>query len=474
MKHFWMTAAVGALCAFAVQAWAAPQTELLELVATKHHHLRGAQAAEHAGKTHKHAKSSKASGKASKSKRAHRGAKSRQEEAVRSRHGGSLRSRRAEARAAREEAARPRHEAGGRSRRHAVVISDIKSDKARSVRVGRRDTLAGIARKTGVSVEALARLNRLHKPYHVHSGAYLKLPTRRYYIVKSGDTLYSLSRRFGVDAEDLSAFNSVGLGKPIRSGQKLYLPDEAADANARAEPEPETVERPARRTSRTPSFAPIPYTPLPTIPQPSNEAPSSSAPNTTQPVPPQQGFGPENGGPAVQLFQMVPDRPRTPSYQTPAPSGGRPAIIQTSPPPTAAEVVAAGRGKFAWPADGTLISVFGPTPNGQRNDGVNILAPVGEAVRAAADGQVVYAGDQVPSFGNLVLVKHDGGWVTAYAHMSKILVRNRDQVVQGQQLGEVGQTGSVDRPQLHFEIRYAASAKDKATPVDPGLLLPQH
>jgi murein DD-endopeptidase MepM/ murein hydrolase activator NlpD len=95
-------------------------------------------------------------------------------------------------------------------------------------------------------------------------------------------------------------------------------------------------------------------------------------------------------------------------------------------------------------------------------------------VRAAADGQVVYAGDQVPSFGNLVLVKHDGGWVTAYAHMSRILVKNRDQVMQGQELGEVGQTGSVDRPQLHFEIRYAASPKDKATPVDPGLLLPQH
>ena len=473
MKHFWMTAAVGALCAFAVQAWAAPQTQLLELVATKHHHLRGAQAAEHPGKSHKHAKgakSSKSSAKASRSKSGRHSAKSRREEAVRSRHGGSLRSRRAEARAAREEAARPRHEAGGRSRRHAVVVSDIKSDKARSVKVGRRDTLAGIARKTGVSVEALARLNRLRKPYHVRSGAYLKLPTRRYYIVKSGDTLYSLSRRFGVDAEDLSAFNSVGRGKPIRSGQKLYLPDEAADANARREPEPEPVERPARRTSRSPSFAPIPYTPLPTTPQPSNETPSSPAPaEETAPAAGAQ----TPGAPAVQPFQMAPERPRTPSYQAPAPSGGRPAIIQTSPPPTAAEVVSAGRGKFAWPANGTLISVFGPTPNGQRNDGVNILAKVGEPVRAAADGQVVYAGDQVPSFGNLVLVKHDGGWVTAYAHMSKILVHNRDQVVQGQQLGEVGQTGSVDRPQLHFEIRYAASAKDKATPVDPGLLLPQ-
>ncbi len=275
MKHFWMTAAVGALCAFAVQAWAAPQTELLQLVATKHHHLRGAQAAEHAGKSHKHAKgtkSGKTSAKASRSRSARRGARSRHEDVVRSHHGGSLRSRREEARLAREESQGSRQD-GRRSRRHAVVVSDVKSDAARSVKVGRRDTLASIARKTGVSAEALARLNRLHKPYHVRSGAYLKLPTRRYYVVKSGDTLYSLSRRFGVDAGDLSAFNSVGLGKSIRSGQKLYLPNEAADANASREPAPEPVERPTRRTSHQPSYAPIPYTPLPVTPQASSEAP---------------------------------------------------------------------------------------------------------------------------------------------------------------------------------------------------------
>jgi murein DD-endopeptidase MepM/ murein hydrolase activator NlpD len=79
----------------------------------------------------------------------------------------------------------------------------------------------------------------------------------------------------------------------------------------------------------------------------------------------------------------------------------------------------------------------------------------------------------VPSFGNLVLIKHPGGWVTAYAHMGRILVKNRDAVVQGQEIGVVGQTGQVDRPQLHFEIRYAPSPKDKAAPVDPALVLPQ-
>jgi murein DD-endopeptidase MepM/ murein hydrolase activator NlpD len=94
-------------------------------------------------------------------------------------------------------------------------------------------------------------------------------------------------------------------------------------------------------------------------------------------------------------------------------------------------------------------------------------------VRAAAAGEVVYAGNQVPGFGDLVLVKHANGWVTAYAHLDKISVQMRQTVMQGQELGQVGNTGGVATPQLHFEIRYAASVSDKAKPMDPALLLPQ-
>ncbi len=147
-------------------------------------------------------------------------------------------------------------------------------------------------------------------------------------------------------------------------------------------------------------------------------------------------------------------------------------LIPTSPPPTQSDVVTAGAGRFLWPATGQVISGFGPKADGQRNDGVNIAAASGDPVRAAAAGEVVYAGNQVPSFGNLVLIKHPGGWVTAYAHLADISVKNRDQVSQGQQIGVVGQTGAVDRPQLHFEIRYAPTPRDKATPVDPMTLLP--
>ena len=85
---------------------------------------------------------------------------------------------------------------------------------------------------------------------------------------------------------------------------------------------------------------------------------------------------------------------------------------------------------------------------------------------------MVYAGNQVPGFGNLVLLKHPGGWVTAYAHLDKLIVKNRDSVQQGQEVGHVGNTGDVGRPQLHFEIRYAPTPNDKARPVNPVPLLP--
>ena len=158
-----------------------------------------------------------------------------------------------------------------------------------------------------------------------------------------------------------------------------------------------------------------------------------------------------------------------PPYTPPATSTP---MIATGLPPTDNEVATAGRGRFIWPVRGDVASPFGPKGGGQRNDGLNIRAASGSQVQAAAAGEVVYAGDQVPGFGNLVLVKHDGGWVTAYAHLSRLDVKMRDRVMQGQTLGQVGSTGGVAEPQLHFEVRYAPSPKDKARPVDPVLVLP--
>ena len=109
-----------------------------------------------------------------------------------------------------------------------------------------------------------------------------------------------------------------------------------------------------------------------------------------------------------------------------------------------------------------MLSSFGPKPGGLHNDGINIAAPKGTPVRAAENGVVVYAGDDLPGFGNLILVKHGDGWVSAYGHNEAVLVKRGHKVTRGQVIARVGSSGNVDRPQLHFELRRGARAVDPA------------
>ena len=115
---------------------------------------------------------------------------------------------------------------------------------------------------------------------------------------------------------------------------------------------------------------------------------------------------------------------------------------------------------------GRVIAGFGRKPNGQQNDGINLAVPEGTAVKAAEDGVVAYAGNELKGYGNLVLVRHANGYVTAYAHASEIMVKRDDQVKRGQVIAKSGQTGTVTSPQLHFEIRKGSA------PVDPMQFLP--
>jgi LysM repeat protein len=137
---------------------------------------------------------------------------------------------------------------------------------------------------------------------------------------------------------------------------------------------------------------------------------------------------------------------------------------------TPTPAASSGRGgpapRFVWPADGSVIDGFGPKGAGRRNDGINIAAREGAPVRAAADGLVVYAGDDLAGYGNLVLIKHDDGWVSAYAHNRVLLVREEQSVARGETIAEAGRSGAVDSPQLHFEVRRAGA------PVDPASVLP--
>ncbi|MDC9701800.1 MAG: M23 family metallopeptidase [Alphaproteobacteria bacterium] len=119
------------------------------------------------------------------------------------------------------------------------------------------------------------------------------------------------------------------------------------------------------------------------------------------------------------------------------------------------------RSKFHWPVKGRILSGFGSRPSGKKNDGINILVPEGTSVKAAESGVVTYVGDAVKGYGYLILIRHQNGWVTAYAHNSRVVVERGDKVRRGQIISKAGMTGSVRQPQLHFEIRKGSR------PVDP-------
>jgi murein DD-endopeptidase MepM/ murein hydrolase activator NlpD len=156
-------------------------------------------------------------------------------------------------------------------------------------------------------------------------------------------------------------------------------------------------------------------------------------------------------------------KPRaTPGWYTPAPA--QPAThVAAEPAPQVADASA----HFAWPLKGRVILNYGATDSGERNDGINIAATQGEPVHASASGTVSYCGNELKGYGNLVLIRHDNGYITAYAHVDSFTVGRDDRVAAGQVIGYAGSTGDVATPQLHFEIRRGVH------PVDPKALLPK-
>ncbi len=130
------------------------------------------------------------------------------------------------------------------------------------------------------------------------------------------------------------------------------------------------------------------------------------------------------------------------------------AVAPPRPPPPRA-----GR-TFQWPVKGRVIGTFGPQARGIHNDGMNIAAPRGTPIRAAENGEVAYDGDGIKALGNLLLIRHADGFVTAYAHAESLLVKKGDIVRRGQVIARVGDSGGVAEPQLHFEIRQGAQAID--------------
>jgi murein DD-endopeptidase MepM/ murein hydrolase activator NlpD len=167
---------------------------------------------------------------------------------------------------------------------------------------------------------------------------------------------------------------------------------------------------------------------------------------SARPVPPPAAPAQQASAPAAPA--QAPAAPAQPQQQAAA----QPAAAPEAP----------RQAEFRWPVRGRVVTNFGRQPGGGNSDGIAIAVPAGTPVKAAENGVVAYAGSELRGYGNLVLVRHDGDWVTAYAHNSEVLVRRGDQVRRGQTIARAGQSGSVSQPQLHFEIRRGS------TPVNPA------
>jgi murein DD-endopeptidase MepM/ murein hydrolase activator NlpD len=230
--------------------------------------------------------------------------------------------------------------------------------------------------------------------------------------VQSGDTLSSLSRRYGVSVETIQTANNLPDAR-LREGQELIMP---GGKMAAAAPTPKPGKKSGVRKVKTT-----------TIPAPG--AASGAAKST------EAKASPEVTGKASP--QSIASTEQLPS---PDPLSGA---------------------SFRWPVKGRIISGFGTKPDGGHNDGVNISVPQGTSVKAAENGVVAYAGNELKGYGNLVLVRHANNWVSAYANNEAILVKRGDKVRRGQVIAKAGTTGSVSQPQVHFELRKGSR------PVDP-------
>jgi len=330
--------------------------------------------------------------------------------------------------------------------RSATVVPDAVDVPASIYVVKPGDSLRAIAVKTGAGSEAIARANKLSPPFTIFPKQKLKIPGGRYHLVRQGQNGIAIARAYGVAWTNVVALNDLQEPYILRTGQRILLPSKAQVAAMSLEERAAaftlniddliTGSEPALAANQDlPKPAPPPTRPL--APTPARPAPGNPATPSTKPTAP--------AGPATTP-------PASPAPTSPA--------VPVTPPQALA-------GTFGWPLEGRLIARFGPMGQGRVSNGLNIAASEGTPIRAAADGVVAYVGSDIPAMGNLVLLRHADGWITAYAHAESTQVTRGQTVRRGQVIGKAGSTGSVDEPQLHFELRKARGA------VDPLLYLPK-
>jgi murein DD-endopeptidase MepM/ murein hydrolase activator NlpD len=263
--------------------------------------------------------------------------------------------------------------------------------------------------------------------------------------VASGDTLYSIARNYGVKPSSIVAANALASPESIRIGQTLKIP--GGQAVASASPAPKQVAKAEVMSTNNPkAFGGTKI--LGTLPANGAQKAVATADEPVATI-------------AVARTQdaKIPEAPAMPSVpvqrQAPSFDDATAAVDQASEPPSTNGTT------FRWPVRGRIISGFGTKPNGEKNDGINLAVPEGTSVKAAEAGTVIYSGNELEGYGNLILVRHADGWVSAYAHNSNLKVKRGDQVRRGQTVATAGSSGSVNSPQVHFELRKGAK------PVNP-------
>jgi murein DD-endopeptidase MepM/ murein hydrolase activator NlpD len=360
------------------------------------------------------------------------------------------------------------------------VVSAVPG--GRSVLVQAGDSVYGIANRYGATPRQMIALNNLRPPFEIQAGQRLLLPPeQQLYTVRPGDTVNGLAAAYNTDPEALARLNHLPPPYVLHAGSQVGIPiaraPRAVVAARPAAPPPvrrQLLDAPAQRQELP---APVKVMPPKPLPQARSAAPPRIPPPPPARVaaapPPPVATPPQPVEPRANPSRLPPKRPPELAAAPPPPkppvSKPAPARIQPTeprrPPPVQRGLAAAkpgSSGGFLAPVEGPVIAKFGKQADGRRNDGVNIAAARGTPVRASRAGEVVYAGDALQGYGKLLLVKHAGGWVTAYAHLDRILAQRGDKVARGQTVGVVGTSGGVSAPQLHFEMR-----KDNK-PVNPS------
>ena len=259
--------------------------------------------------------------------------------------------------------------------------------------------------------------------------------------VHKGDTLYSISRRYNVPIKDLINANRLSSPYTLYVGQKLSLPTKQYH----------TVQRGESLYGISRMYN-VDITTLSKINNLST--PYSLAVGQKLLLPASVSSSQATGSKVATAQAPASSSVSNSAKSTPT------AYVPTTPPAKNRSA------KFLWPVQGTVISGFGNLGKGRKNDGINIKAPLGTAVKAADAGTVAYAGNELKGFGNLILIKHNDGWITAYAHNDRLFVKKGQKVSRGEKIASVGSSGGVTSPQLHFEVRTGKKA------VNPRAYLP--